>query len=407
VPRSLFALCALIFTTCGGGGPERPPPIGEAFVAPAALELRKEIDPRTPVNAIAKHGERVEIVQRRRNFFRVRTDSGGEGWTHQRMLLNRAEMEALGQAEEKAEKLPSQGAATTLDLLNVHLEPYRPSPTIIQVNEGDRMEVLARTVLPRTAPERQPLIPPRPKPEPPVRKKKEPKYPPPPLPAGPTLREDWLELSKTPPLPEPPEPEDRKKKRQPPPPPALDDWSLVRVQDGPVGWVLTSRLFMLIPDEVAQYAEGQRITSYFALGEVRAGEQTKHHWLWTTSSRSLEQHDFDGFRVFIWNTRRNRYETAYRERNRIGHFPVQVHRGGENTEFSLCMAQEDGTQVRRRYALVVNVVRFVGEQPCEPSPYRELLVASAATPGQAAAQDEPDSIAERAAHAVKRWFTFK
>ena len=39
---------------------------------------------------------------------------------------------------------------------------------------------------------------------------------------------------------------------------------------------------MGIPDEVAQYAEGHRIVSYFALGETQDGDQKKTTWLWTT-----------------------------------------------------------------------------------------------------------------------------
>ena len=44
---------------------------------------------------------------------------------------------------------------------------------------------------------------------------------------------------------------------------------------GQSGWVLTRRLFMSIPDEVAQYAEGKRIVSYFSLGETRDGQLVK------------------------------------------------------------------------------------------------------------------------------------
>ena len=82
---------------------------------------------------------------------------------------------------------------------------------------------------------------------------------------------------------------------------------------------------MAIPDDVAQYAEGARITSYFSLGDVTDQEgKPKHHWLWTTLSSPLESYQFDGFRVFIFNTRRNRYETAYRERDLMGYYPVET-----------------------------------------------------------------------------------
>ena len=63
-----------------------------------------------------------------------------------------------------------------------------------------------------------------------------------------------------------------------------------------------------------QYAEGHRITSYFSLGKIRDGDQTKDIWLWTTSVGLGEDHDFDGYRVFTWSLRHHRYETAFIQR---------------------------------------------------------------------------------------------
>jgi hypothetical protein len=81
---------------------------------------------------------------------------------------------------------------------------------------------------------------------------------------------------------------------------------------------------MAIPDEVAQYAGGARITSYFDLGEVKDEEKgTKHNWLWTTASEQIT-YDFDAWRVFLWNRRRHRYETSYRQRKIEGYYPVRV-----------------------------------------------------------------------------------
>ena len=81
-------------------------------------------------------------------------------------------------------------------------------------------------------------------------------------------------------------------------------------------------LFMAIPDDVAQDAEGHRITSYLALGDVKDGDQVKHNWLWTTIGKGTEAGEFDSFRVFVWSIKHHRYETAYIERNVTGYFPV-------------------------------------------------------------------------------------
>jgi hypothetical protein len=166
----------------------------------------------------------------------------------------------------------------------------------------------------------------------------------------------------------------------------LDDWSLIRNRAGQVGWVLTSRLYMAIPDEVAQYAEGKRITGYFPLGSVQDGDQVKYHWLWTTISERYQSHDFDSFRVFIWSMRRHRYETAYIDRNVKGYFPVLLQnvelaapakaRGAPASTkfpgFSVCVEKRDGQRYRRNYAFVVNVVRFAGETACGETTMEKL-----------------------------------
>ena len=138
---------------------------------------------------------------------------------------------------------------------------------------------------------------------------------------------------------------------------------------------------MAIPDDVAQYAEGKRIVSYFSLGEVQDEDQKKHNWLWTTIGEGVYPYDFDSFRVFIWSLRRHRYETAYIDRNLHGYAPVLLKdvelsatKGSSGAAaakypgFSICVEKKDGQRYRREYAFVTNVVRFAGEQPCDAAP---------------------------------------
>src|SRR5262249_46236492 len=150
-----------------------------------------------------------------------------------------------------------------------------------QVKEGEKVDVLAHRVSPRNASGRVPLLPPAPKkPKQAPRKKKEVKYQPPPLPPPPQPPPDWLELSKTPASSNEDQDAAKPEEEEPKPVPS-EDWSLIRNAAGQSGWVLTRRLFMAIPDEVAQYAEGRRITAYRPLSEVRDGDHVKHNWVWT------------------------------------------------------------------------------------------------------------------------------
>jgi hypothetical protein len=131
-----------------------------------------------------------------------------------------------------------------------------------------------------------------------------------------------------------------------------EDWSLVRTKDKQCGWVLSRNLIMSIPDEVAQYAEGKRITSYFDLGAVSdEAKGEKHNWLWTSSAEP-EPYDFDAWRVFLWNRRHHRYETSYRLRDVEGYFPVHVDPPDSNAfgrTFEIITKDDDGKFRRRTY----------------------------------------------------------
>ena len=116
-------------------------------------------------------------------------------------------------------------------------------------------------------------------------------------------------------------------KTEPPAKPVvMEDWTLVKTKNNEIGWVLTRNLLMAIPDEVAQYAEGKHITAFFDMGTVNdVLKGPKHNWLWTTASAGLPN-DFDSWRVFLWNARKHRYETSFRQHDLEGYFPVHVER---------------------------------------------------------------------------------
>jgi hypothetical protein len=337
----------------------------------------------------------------------VRTPTGAEGWTDERQLLASDEMASLRDLAKRAAAMPPQGRASTFGDLNVHTQPSRQAPSFLVVRENQKVDVLAQLTVPRTELPRKPLIPPAEKKKPIAKKPpKPPKIPPVPMPKPPPLPENWLELSKTDlgddGSDEAPETPDSK-------PVPADSWSLVRVDGGQSGWVLTRRLAMAIPDEVAQYAEGKRIVSYFQLGAVDDGGEKKPTWLWTTSSGG-HAYDFDSIRVFSWGLRKHRYETAYIDRNVNGFSPVllrEVQYGtGKYPGFSVCVERKDGTRARREYAVLDhNTVRFAGELPCEEpaSPMTAAPPAGIQTTAEAATDAGP-GFAERMTQRVKGWF---
>ena len=338
--------------------------MGLAYAGPATLVLRQDISPGSPPAVTAHHGDQLEIVQQRRRVIKVRTAKGQEGWIEDRLLLTPDEFARLKRFNQQALAMPSQGVATTYDILNIHTEPSRYSPSFIQVKQGEKFDVIAHEAAPRKAPPRKALVVPAPKLVSGKKAAKEPKIPPPPAPAAPKPPEDWLALSKTN-LPE--EAVKQVKEAEP-----MDDWSLIRTSGGQSGWVLTRRVFMAIPDEVAQYAEGRRITSYFPMGEIRDGDQVKKIWLWTTIEAAMQPYDYDSYRVFVWSLRHHRYETAYIQRRVRGYFPVLTEPPG----FSVCIENRDGERRRHIYSVVGGATRPAGEKTCEAPPTLEKPIDS-------------------------------
>jgi hypothetical protein len=352
--------------------PSGPPAIAQAYAGPATLPIRQDLSLKSRVVSTAKHGDHLDVLQTRRRFVRVRTSDGVIGWVDSRQLISTEQMQALRRMAQEAAKMPVQGHATVFEALNIHSEPVRTSPSFAQLPEGGAVDVLGHKITPRNAQPQAtlPIVPPRP---PPARRRKsatekKARYgapvAPPPLPDPPPPPPNWLQLSQS----APPEPGTVEEKKEEPPakPVPIDDWSFVRTKDGKAGWVLARMLTMSIPDEVAQYAEGHRITSYFPLADINDGGQMRHHWLWTTSSKNGVDYDFDSFRVFVWSLNHHRYETGFINRSVVGYYPVEATKGtgprGEGATFSLIL-DDDGQLVRKTYVFNGYRVSLTNTEP--------------------------------------------
>lgn len=353
---------------------------GTAYIAPATVNLRGDIAQKNTV-AVLKHGDRVRVLDQKRRFVQIRAGNGVTGWVDAFQLLTPEQMDALQKEREYASTLQSEGAAGVYDPLNIHLEPSRLSPSFTQIPEGGSVQVLQYRLVPRATDAVKPPVFNIDRPQPEHRKKRDAKQSfHLPKPAPPGLPPDYdaiagihaqVETPAAPPLPS-----------EPVKPPVLEEWTLVRTKAKQTGWVLSRNLYMAIPDEVAQYAEGKRITSYFNLGEVKDEETgaVKHDWLWTTLSEPAG-FDFDGWRVFIWSRRHHRFETSYRQRNVEGYFPVQVN----GTEFKLIMKADDGKLQQRTYSFDGTLVRLTGAEAYQPN----STPGSIAAPNSAATRKQP------------------
>lgn len=381
-----IVVCAAGLLASCSQGPERQPALGEAHAGPVTLQVREALVARAKTVDTLKHGERVELLGRRRSFYRIRTERGREGWVDGRQLLSSEEMEALRRLAQQAAESPAQGAATVLDPLNVHTAPYRQAPSFRQIQPDERVDVIAYERVARKPYAPPPLLR---QSNPPAggkaeARKKKPEAEPlakPPMPAPPP---DWLEMSRA------ARPEEKAPEAAPAAP--VDEWALVRCKDGSAGWVLARMLFMAIPDEVAQYAERARIAAYFQIGAVKAKGSEKPVWLWAAQSKRNAPYDFDSLRIFVWSAKRSRWETAFIERGLKGHLPLQLRKTGAGvTGFDAVVEEKDGRMVKRRYELHSGTyrARAVAREDA-PAPRRWLEERTAA-PDMAEETEEPQS----------------
>ncbi len=381
LPSAIVFVLVTFLTGCAGTSGQEE--LGEAYVAPATLNLRREILAKSGNVAVLKHGERVGIVEVKRGFVKIRTSKGQEGWVDSLQLLSTEQMEQIRREVKTATALPSEGSASVFEALNVHVQPNRQSPAFARIEEGTYVSVLAHHLSPKVAEAQRPptLVKDRPQPEHRRTRRSKaarsvmlPEPPPPPKPPA-----DWQELSAERVAGSESPAQVKKRKEQEAAalkaaelqkPMQYEDWTLVRTKDNQSGWVLSRNLVMGIPDEVAQFAEGKRITSYFDLGVVNDEEKgAKHNWLWTTASHQFN-YDYDGWRVFLWNRRRHRYETSFRQREVEGYYPVRVDPVDPTVfgrTFHLITKDEDGKFRVRTYVFDGSRVHLTSTEDYSPN----------------------------------------
>jgi SH3-like domain-containing protein len=399
----VLLVCALAtLGACGPGG-ERERVVGEAWVGPSMVQIRKELNLRSPVSGTLQHDERVDLIARRRRFVKVRAGNGVEGWTDSRLLLSaqaRAEFQAL---EERAGQALALGQATVLDTLSAHTAPYRQAPAYFQIAPKKTVQVIAHQRMERVKWDPPPLLEEIAfKPRVPRKQKEAPRVPPPPPGPPPPVPEDWLLLSgyTQDHLPE------EKPNEPPPTPPVMDDWTLVRAEDGRSGWVLDRLLYSSIPDDVAQYAERARIVAYFDIGTVhdRQADVTKTVWLWAAQSAGARDREFDSLRIFNWSTRHHRYETSWIERGIWGAGPVTlVMKSGAVAGFTTYVVEKDGRTMKRDYALQNYRARVIARTAAAPAaPWYTPVVRMAATTAQSETEAPAPSLWQRLVGRINR-----
>ena len=400
-PRLLrrFPQCALLFVLlcCASCTHTELPGSGEVmYVSAPQANLRDHVS--TVYNRVGsvKNGDRVVVLERQKHFVRVRTGQSLEGWIELRALVPRETFDQFQRLSSDNRATPVEGHGVTRVELNMHVSPGRETDTLYLLAESSKVELLKRATTQRATPEEIAAVKAaevakvageQTKSAPKKHPATAPKAAPAPAPeAAPKAAQNATRnaaknanqnanrggsqgatLSESPSAASPATPPDEPK------PKAMDDWWLVRDQQGRAGWVLARMVDLDIPLDVVQYAEGQRIQAAFVLNTVQDEVKgaTAQYLVLLNENRDGIPYDFNQVRVFTWNLKRHRYETGYREHPIVGYFPATVSvqdfgKEGWMPVFSIRKQNEDGSISERKYRVIGNVVRQVlapGEAP--------------------------------------------
>jgi hypothetical protein len=275
------------------------------------------------------YGERVEVLAHRNDYAKVRTTSGTEGWIDARYLMDPALWQRSEKLLEQTKGMTTQARGRTKTTTNLRIAPGRKEPRLYQFARGTEVEIFGRTVADWVQ----------------VTDEKDAAE------GEPSKKEDWFLV--------------RGIATRPPGEGAIKNSSEMTTtqpgdQSNPIaGWVVARFISLDLPDPVqaGTSAANVRPIAWFVLNTVTddAGQHPQYLVAGTRGSEG-QACDFTTLRVFTWNPKKTRYETAYIENDLCGALPVQVGKGSKGEpEFRFRVM--DGAKDERVYHLVQTVIR--------------------------------------------------
>lgn len=309
--------------------------LGAAYVSERSVTIFSSMAQVREQVGVLYYGEQVELLAHRNDYAKVRTASGAEGWVDGRYLMDPGLWQRSEKLLEQSKNMPVQARGRTKTTTNLRIAPGRTEPRLYQFNRGTEVEIVGRAVA------------------------------------------DWVQVTDEK---ESSEAEASKK----------EDWYLVRgiatrppgegvvrnsavmatTQPGdqtvPIaGWVVSRFIALDLPDQVREGTSSANVrpVAWFELNRV-TDDDGEHPQYLVAGTRGAEGQpcDFTTMRVYTWNPKKSRYETAFIENDFCGGLPIQVGKGSKG-EPEFRFHEMDGTKELRVYHLVQTVVRREREEP--------------------------------------------
>ena len=306
---------------------------GEAFVSEKVAPLLSGIAQVREQVGMLRYGERVDVLAKRNDYAKVRTNAGAVGWVDSRQLMEPALWQRSIKLLDQTRGMPVQARGRTKVSTNLRVQPGRTEPRLYQFARNVPVEIVGRSTA------------------------------------------DWVQAS------------DERDNSNEPQGTKKEDWFLVRgvatrppgdsstraepvntTQPGdqtvPIaGWVVARFIEMDLPDPVREGAASANIrpVAWFELNRVSDPSGDKPQYL-LAAARGPEGQacDFTTLRVYTWYAKKDRYETAFIENRLCGQLPIRLGTGPKDEpEFRFHVI--DWNKQERVYRLIQTVVRRVRE----------------------------------------------
>jgi hypothetical protein len=314
--------------------------VGEGYISERSITLWSSVaQVREPVETL-HYGDRVDVMGRRNDSVKVRTAAGTVGWIDGRQLLEPALWERSIKLLQEAQAIPVQAHGRTKVQTNLRVQPGRTEPRLYQFGRGVPVEVVGRAVA------------------------------------------DWAQVTD--------EKESASESGN-----KKEDWYLVRAvatrppgeaaartaetnmttqpgdQSVPIaGWVVARFVELDLPDAVREgiASANVRAVAWFELNRIADASGGKPQYLVAGAKGPDGQPcDFTTLRVYTWDAKKTRYETAFIENNLCGQMPIRLGKGPKDEpEFRFReIGSDKNDRVYRLIQTVVRRIREPGEAPAK------------------------------------------
>src|SRR6185369_6608554 len=142
-----FALLAsVLITSCA---PKPDPVVDQATVTAKNASLRLKNSSTSRTIRVLDTGEKVDVLERQDNWYRVRYGTEVEGWMEGSTLVTNETKAKIQELATASQHLDPQNTAVLRQDSNMRLEPNRTAAIIRRLDSGAKVEVLDRVTRPR------------------------------------------------------------------------------------------------------------------------------------------------------------------------------------------------------------------------------------------------------------------